>query len=241
MNHPGKCYLKNSDTKQAGELALNHQRLYQKVLTKKNIHIPQILWHTELPDNTRASIQLINTKIKYFYEGELSICLMSEQTIINELSFIFKRPAHDRTTSAAILLTRLQGTKEQRTINQKIAKHLKDMNTKYLLMSALGGLMAHLNIKEVYAIPAHRQPSFHPNNQCNDFFDIYNELWESYGGSKTQEDLYQIPMPLIKLQNPEKSKHRARSRHHEAIRRDISSATETQLKQRFIARKPVNP
>ncbi|WP_161599603.1 DUF535 family protein [Hymenobacter nivis] len=125
------------------------------------------------------------------FEGDLALTFAHNGVPLYNISFVVAPGRYVRSPKAQVLfVSRIQGTRNFELIRQ-CTKSCHDITPAALLISALQGVAAALNINTLVGI------STEERLYDTITFD-YNSFWESFQAERTPENLFFLGLPLVK-------------------------------------------
>jgi uncharacterized protein VirK/YbjX len=139
---------------------------------------------------------VLRQAFKYFYEGEWSLCLLSDGDIIYISSFtivpgsVLKIEAEN-----AVLITRQQGAHGKFPVIAQATKDFRDISPQNLLFSVLQGLALALDIRYIGCVPGGRHVA-NPQPGSALFRRAYDDFMLSLGAVGSERGFYVLQIPL---------------------------------------------
>jgi uncharacterized protein VirK/YbjX len=158
-------------------------------------------------------------------EGELSLEFICAGVRLYTLSFSFvPGDWSDGRGGARVLISRLQGPKDNWDAFKAASRRMGDVSGPYALMAALQGLAVALGVRKISAVSARRQ-SARGVNPIEAFEATYDQFFTALGLVETEMRLFEGALPLTEKPMSEvKRGHRIRTRLKREIKRRIAAA-----------------
>lgn len=156
-----------------------------------------LLGKIDYDENKTLSVMLYKPSPGFMKEGELSLMLMDDATQISVFSstFIF----NSENNISRIIIGRIQGVPSRYehgdVIIKALTKKLHGLRPSALIMFIFQCLSSALNIDEIWATSTEQHISRCSNHKRrNEFKMNYDQYWEEFGGIKSNEQHYNLPI-----------------------------------------------
>ncbi len=167
------------------------------------------------------------------FEGDLALVFELNGVAIYSISFVVApgEPLHSP-SAQVIFVSRIQGTKNFELIRY-CTKSCHDIVPPALLIAALQGLAGALGLRLLVGISSEERL------YDSITFD-YNAFWESFNAEKTAENLFFLPLPVVKTPiELIKGKRRERTLRKRQYKDQISEAAHSALEEHLLIRQAV--
>jgi uncharacterized protein VirK/YbjX len=211
----------------------NHYRYlhehFSRELVDEVVEDRAVLWEG-VEEGAKLAIGL-TAESRVHGEGELSLYYAVDLVDVFTLSFTFV-PGRllGLGVDQAILISRLQGTKDQAERIKAATKAVGDISPTLLLMAAVQGMALALDIEAVVGICAADHPGMEDNPRANDFMSAYDQFWTSIEGRPLASGNFYFEVPLReKALQLIKQNHRPRVRARRKFRATVSNHVRTKI------------
>jgi len=166
------------------------------------------------------------------FEGDLALAFELNGTAVYNISFVVAPGPHVRSSQAQVLfVSRIQGTKNFESIRH-CTKSCHDITPAALLVSALQGIAAALGIGMLVGI-SNAERLYEGVT-----FD-YDSFWTSFNAGKTAENLFFLPLPLVKTPiELIKGKRRERTLRKRQYKDQICGAVQAYFEEHVLSPRP---
>ena len=170
---------------------------------------------------------IAKTADQYEFESELTLAFRLGSEVLYIMGCVFSPgKLWGLEDDSVLLITRVQGIRLA-VDKMKIATELcGDCAPRLLLFSALEGLLARMQIREIIGVGVTRQiaTEFETITTAS-FYDNYDGLWLSLGAEPRPDGNYRLPTPLVQRPlDTIASKHRGRAQARRTYRHIVTSA-----------------
>lgn len=203
----------------------NYKRLYA-VFPDSLIHqiqLEDVTIYKVSEDANRFALTMGMSRT-YSREGELSLYLRVDGEAVYVLSFTIVPGCVVKSEAAEVLLiSRLQGVKGAYHQIGLATKALHDVAPGALLLATLQGIANALEISEIAAVSATKQP-FYNKSHAASFKEAYDDFFSELGMSKRENGFYYASVPLQgKPLTLIKPGHKLRTKEKRAFKQQIQS------------------